>query len=520
MQIDFQKKAREKICVYEALRLTQVHRDLLRRHYMSIHAPPTELESTQPDDELTSMRNLTTERISIACANCAASKTKCDNQMPCERCVKKKLTCERRAVRRSGGKNTPEQLKRTGNSIKPSEEEPSADNSDHTDHGMMKDQASGESSTSPVSSDYSVEVGANEQPGHTFEFAPVLKSTEVIAFNESTCSNSGPLVLPSTADINYPTLSDSVAHSMLQDIDLDTPMEEFPSSGLFAATNPDLLSNFGANFHDSLWAFETGGTASIPLSFSALPLPTVVNPSPVVPDFCSQWPIFHCNPQPEGENFISASMSTASLLNLRVLNNPSVWSSVSLCHEIKQSANSVKTACSSEIQPMEAFSRDKLLAITQKLWNLAKESTALPWWQPDQMNDEANPWMDHIVLLPPVEVSQQFCKEYILKEYQRFHMLPPAQGLASPSPILETENTILAGINVLLAIAQSTRSSPAGEIRALSNGLAEVCRIVMQNEEFAITPEFLNASLSVLQLIQWSGDAWHMSVRYIIRDVI
>lgn len=44
-------------------------------------------------------------RIPIACANCAQSKTKCDNQIPCGRCVKKNLNCERRTFRRSSCKD-------------------------------------------------------------------------------------------------------------------------------------------------------------------------------------------------------------------------------------------------------------------------------------------------------------------------------------------------------------------------------------------------------------------------------
>lgn len=57
-----------------------VTRDLLRRHYKTIHAPAHE----DGDSESVRTGIVAVNRISIACLNCAQSKTKCDKQV----CIK------------------------------------------------------------------------------------------------------------------------------------------------------------------------------------------------------------------------------------------------------------------------------------------------------------------------------------------------------------------------------------------------------------------------------------------------
>ncbi|KAH7381522.1 hypothetical protein BKA66DRAFT_464379 [Pyrenochaeta sp. MPI-SDFR-AT-0127] len=490
-------------------KLTFKRKDLLRRHFRSIHAPPSELDSTQADDEFASSRNSATERISIACANCAASKTKCDNQAPCGRCVKKKLTCERRAVRRTGSKNSAGQQKIFVHPVQPLEAAFPTEVSEETDHDM-KDPESGESSTSPLSSVSSIESGGDEQICQKNEPATDFNTAETMNFTEDIGACAEGVDVSSANEMQYPSFFDSIAHSMLHDIDLDTPMDEIPSNDYFTTNNQNLIPALDGNFADSLWSFPSGDIASMPLSFTATALPTAA-PTPPVSDLGSQWPMFLCNPHAGGEEPIHASAFSTSLLNLKVLNNPSIWSSIPLLPDASQSDEGVMTSSSSKSTQIEAPSRDKLLAITQKLWAMAKESVALPRWRPDQRNDEANSWMDHVVLLPPVEVSQHFLQQHRSHGYQCFHMLPPAQEFASSNSAADADNTLLVGISALLIVAQSTRSSPVAELRALSSGLGEVCRIVMQDEDFTTTPDFLDASLSVLQLIQWSGDGWHMN---------
>lgn len=56
------------------------YRDLLRRHYKTIHVPPVEDDDLASDQNSVSLIN----RIPIACVNCAQSKTKCDKQV----CIK------------------------------------------------------------------------------------------------------------------------------------------------------------------------------------------------------------------------------------------------------------------------------------------------------------------------------------------------------------------------------------------------------------------------------------------------
>ncbi|KAG8631383.1 hypothetical protein KVT40_000523 [Elsinoe batatas] len=79
--------------------LTFTRRDLMKKHFIAHDANEKPLNS----DSAETARALATKvRTSTACASCARTKTKCDNQQPCSRCSSKGLECMPRTPRPRG----------------------------------------------------------------------------------------------------------------------------------------------------------------------------------------------------------------------------------------------------------------------------------------------------------------------------------------------------------------------------------------------------------------------------------
>lgn len=78
----------------------------MRKHYKTHTQPEVEAyerainNSLQDDDQ--GSKPLKGQRVPMACAGCAKTKTKCDQQIPCGRCKAKGITCTPRAKRRTG----------------------------------------------------------------------------------------------------------------------------------------------------------------------------------------------------------------------------------------------------------------------------------------------------------------------------------------------------------------------------------------------------------------------------------
>ncbi|KAF2871556.1 hypothetical protein BDV95DRAFT_43370 [Massariosphaeria phaeospora] len=520
-------------------RLAFKRKDLLRRHYRSIHAPPSD-DDNQPDDDTAPSRNAGAGRIPIACINCAASKTKCDNQMPCGRCVKKKLTCERRTYRRSSCKDNTKPIQPPTSEIKPQRD-------DSTSHMQFEWDSAGNSGESPRGpnsplsdptasarrgdlADLSISEAQHEREDHEYTSEQTAASSpspkaliDTLDPGTDTVSYQSIESLPQfrstdsmdihlTTDISFPAFFPSTQQApTFHDVDFDILMQDCNFDELLAGTNatPRLLSASSETFSDSDWSFVQEDVAVRKISYPVVAAPMAALPTNFAdPDLSSQWSSFCCNPR-IGDAPSSTFTSLTSLASLRLLDNPAIWSLCSLPSDIAHGQNSPLAIFPSDFTHCESFTRDRLLAVTQQIWRMSREKIVSSF-SADRQQETTNAWMERIILLPPTEIIQQILQKYVTHESQRFHLLP-AQEFPTSASLLDTENKILSGIQTLSIIAQVTRSAPAAEARALSNGLAEVCRIVIQDAESAMHPEFLDASLSLLQLLQWSGDAWHMT---------
>ncbi|KAF2260295.1 hypothetical protein CC78DRAFT_29038 [Lojkania enalia] len=471
-------------------------KDLLRRHYRSIHAPPTDDDNAQNDDDTAPTRAGSVGRIPIACANCAQSKTKCDNQMPCGRCVKKKLTCERRTFRRSSCKDNPKHYAPSKSDAKDSVLESGGRD--------IREEVDEENETAKPGSPDSMSPGSQEPEingtdiGHGGTVVPVA---DMLGHQLGGTMDVGATFqdnLHLSTNMTFPSFIPDLHQPMYQDIDFDMFIEDSTVTPALGTSNNRLLSaRSETTFSDSEWSFIQEDLQKLS---SRAPIGPIV-----LADSCSQWPYYQCNLR-TGSGPGGISMST--IASLKVLENPGIWS---LCAQPPAvQLTDASAAGSPSAVPCDSSTRDRLLAVTQQIWRIAKERV-LSSCTVEQHNDGTDAWMDRIILLPPTSVLQYILERYTSLEHQHFHLLPTQEIITSAS-LLSSEDKLLSGVLTLLIIAQVTRSSAAPEGRALSNGLVEVCRVVVQDAEEAVTPEVLEGSISLLQLLQWSGDEWHMTV--------
>ncbi|KAF2437261.1 hypothetical protein P171DRAFT_492255 [Karstenula rhodostoma CBS 690.94] len=484
-------------------------KDLLRRHYQSIHVPP-------PDDgDPFLTRTETVDRISIACLNCAQSKTKCDQQEPCGRCVKRKVTCERRPYRRSSYKDTPKQDARPP-SVKASE----------------KPIEEIRELSMPDKTEQSGEDGAEIM----FRSPTSVAFADINAHNPvgTGGSSQSPKILTKSQDTGS-SIAIPVANMLGQaadTLDLDTHM--FTSSQLSVGINGSIFpegpeisflnTQFNVPVDDSYFndalvdVYMLSASTDQTLSDSDWSLvqddlqlkawQTPVEPS-AGGELHGIWPLFHCNPR---VGPISTTSTKTNIAKLKVLENPAIWfmctpPSSALVHAPLEEN-------SPGIHPFHASTRDRLLAVTQQIWRMSRERV-FATWSGDQQSVESHAWMDRIILLPPTNVLRHLLTRYIYQEHQRFHLFP-AQDLSFSDSLLHSETKLMSGIRTLLMIAQATRSVNIPEGRDLSGGLVEVCRTVVQDavdsdNEVQVNAEFLETSLCLLQLMQWSEDPWHMT---------
>lgn len=224
-----------------------------------------------------------------------------------------------------------------------------------------------------------------------------------------------------------------------------------------------------------------------------------------------EWPLFQCNPG----DWSSATVRTKeNITKLAVLDNPTVWSICAPPPFVRSQG------CLSDnqwaLQPIDPFVRDRLLAITQHMWRLSKKRI-FPSWENDRQNTEAFPWMDRIILLPQTDALHSLLIEYNCQDKGQFHLFPEQKALASEHLLPQTENKIIVGILFLLKIAHVIRSASSPQARGICSGFIEVCSsladdAVHEKEELTGVAESIEVSLDLIQLLQWSGDPWNMTV--------
>lgn len=126
-----------------------------------------------------------------------------------------------------------------------------------------------------------------------------------------------------------------------------------------------------------------------------------------------------------------------------------------------------------------------------------------------------------MIVLPSADVLDNLLRAYVSR-FEPYFPSSPASRL-DPTGLIRSKNVFASSLELLLMIAYGAMSTPTMEARCLTDGLTELCRIVLSDflemdADMATSPTMLRAALLFTNLAAWSGDRWHMNVRVLSID--
>jgi hypothetical protein len=219
-------------------------------------------------------------------------------------------------------------------------------------------------------------------------------------------------------------------------------------------------------------------------------------------DTYNHWPRYRCNPT--SSLFLNDAQTNYyhTLANLQVLENAETWELCIFPTEHLLTDTVVEVSC-------DTTTRDWLLFVTQHIWRTVKQEARHNMSGEKDDHEEAHSWMEKVILLPPINTMRRLLQRYFEREQTRFYLFPPQR----PATCAVMGDKLISGLITLLMIAKVTRTSVAIEGQALSNGMVALCRIFVRDADWTLGLERLEISLSMIQLLQWSGEPSHMNVR-------
>ena len=163
------------------------------------------------------------------------------------------------------------------------------------------------------------------------------------------------------------------------------------------------------------------------------------------------------------------------------------------------------------------------MVITQSFLSKAREihgssSATTPVSSDRQLpNNPATAGFQGFVILPSPSILENLLRAYVGR-FEPYYPAFPA-GTLSPADIMDSSNEKASSLLLLLLIAQGAMASPTVEARYLTCGLTEACRISLfdlleKDVSLAADPTMLRSALLFMNLGVWSGDKWHMDVRF------
>ncbi|KAF8856650.1 hypothetical protein BDZ45DRAFT_705611 [Acephala macrosclerotiorum] len=458
-------------------------------------------------------------RTPIACLNCASAKTGCDKTVPCSRCAEKNLPCEARFARRQAKigarskslSNIPAlQQQRSSppvshNSIpempKQESEPPMPSNN------VLDPQLQG---VSQAGTDYSLPAF---HTGNDFGTPP----SGLREMDTAMCLDSGMLHDEVNYDLNfwnqYPPDLDMFpgtgmdAHGQLP---LPSFMELGGTSSASEAMNSASMDTSLSRSHTRATSIashsDRHGSQSLEMAMPILMRDTAIPEFEVVVAAEAAWPLARCN-----RPIFSGSCPRTAIVHLENLEqhskDASTWKL--LDHNIATADVDHKYEIS--VVPLNASSRDRILAITQGFLHTALETHrgGLQRWRHASTSGGGF----NFLVLPPSRVLEYFLRSYVLSLVPYYTLVQG--GTLDPNEVMlnNQPSTLL----LLLAIAYGAAALPTAEARCLTAGLTETCRIslfhiIEKDVELSADPVVLRCALLFTILGAWSGDAWHMNI--------
>ncbi|CAG5137463.1 uncharacterized protein ALTATR162_LOCUS117 [Alternaria atra] len=168
------------------------------------------------------------------------------------------------------------------------------------------------------------------------------------------------------------------------------------------------------------------------------------------------------------------------------------------------------------VSKLREATRDKLLAITQSFLHKARaihedgSSSSCSCESPGSTASHSN-----FVLLPPARVLECFLKSYT-NSFERYYPTS-ARGVLDTNELIQNYNDKASSLLTLMMIAHGAMTIPSIEVRWLTGGFTEACRIslfdlIEKNIIMTGEPIVLHAALLFTVPVAWSGDKWQMDI--------
>ncbi|KUJ19211.1 uncharacterized protein LY89DRAFT_581580 [Mollisia scopiformis] len=455
-------------------------------------------------------------RTPIACLNCASAKTGCDKTVPCSRCAEKNLPCEARFARRQAKigarsksfSNIPAQQQRSSppishNSVpeipKQESEPPMPSNNNVLDPQLQ--------GVSQAETDFS--MPALQMPGGSYGTPPngtlhghgmdtMCLDNDMEVYHDFGLWNS----YPPDIDSMFPGSGMEAQMSLPSFIDMGTSSS---ASDAMASTSMDTSLSTHTRSTSIASHSDRHGSQSVEMAMPILLRDTMVPEFEVVVAAEAAWPLARCN-----RPIFSGSCPRTAIVHLENLEQHSKDSSTwkLLDHNIATAEVDHKYEIS--VVPLNASSRDRILAITQGFLHTALETHrgGLQRWRQASIPGGFN-----FLVLPPSRVLEYFLRSYVLSLAPYYTLVHG--GTLDPNEVML--NNQASTLLLLLAIAYGAAALPTAEARCLTAGLTETCRIslfhiIEKDVELSADPVVLRCALLFTILGAWSGDAWHMNI--------
>lgn len=433
-----------------------------------------------------------------------------ESQEPCSRCLKRGIACERREFRRTRWKGNPDAIDTASTLERDSRSQQNQEGQNTTlerTERVTEDTRRQDSPMRPPSKNADTGLmtpsptsGTSEA---TFEviqpdminLALSLMPHQIYDNQEADYSHITGFAVP--IGIHHDdTLPSTTSNSSSETMHFDPDPNEDHS--IESLTDMDLTSAMSGTMQPHLdWSLDQHQ------------LPSSINTFTRANDTESLqarrgWPMF----QSSLGGLSSATPRTQeNITKLQTLDDPSAWST---CTNLSLAADLQAPRL------VNSFVRDRMLATTQYIWQISK-TRIFPSENCGRYSKEMR-WLDTITLLPQGEALSFLVTKYIRQENTQLHLFAEAKPFPSEHNLPRSENRIVAGTLILLKLAHTMRCVNCPRIRDICTGFTEICvslvdeTLLQDYTSQKATTEWIEVSVSLLQLLAWGGNSWHMTV--------
>ncbi|KAI2602123.1 hypothetical protein GGR54DRAFT_625646 [Hypoxylon sp. NC1633] len=443
----------------------------------------------------------------LACAHCAKSKAKCDRKIPCTRCVGKKLQCQTRMSQRGGGRLFFDTAFNRSNTVE-------SETNDRSPTIIVADAATATAAVAAGGGGAGGGAGGDLGSGTT-PTPPEDQTTYGVYMDWSrNLSSFRPSTRSRTTDNVAPEddfLAQLVAATSGADENYLYPTDYQPDFAVPTKIPPP-VSQPGTD----QWKHSVGFPASSATTTQSSNDYNADDNVPTVPSMPwlesaladvdrlqtleEAWPLFQCNPVIPSSACTPTAAHSVKSLPVFLKDASNTASQGRLVHS--------KTV----VEPLQAHTREKLIAVLQSLFNEAQQLYGLRG--PEKgMGD----WVGTTVLMLPPPPRLEFLFRTFLDCYEQYYPFIPT-ALRGINERMEDGSTILPSILLLLMLAAGAKAAGSGETYPqIAHGLVEICRIslrglIEQNIKLASDSEVLECALLLTIVAVWSGDKWQMDV--------